>query len=65
MKFNCGLTKNEKLQSWHKWFAWYPVRISKNDCRWLETVYRKGTMVYYIQKGKIWEWSYISKEKFR
>lgn len=50
MKFNCGtpLTPNQKFDHacakylvWHKWFAWYPVRVGPNDCRWLEVVYRQ------------------------
>ena len=68
MRFNCGLSKDENLDEkmkWHKWFAWYPVRVARNDCRWLETVHRKGTMFYYSQKRKYWEWQYISKEEFR
>lgn len=44
MKLNCGLTFNERYEqktNWHKWFAWYPVRIASGDCRWLEHVERK------------------------
>ena len=54
MKFNCGPTREERLakkksiaikhkledEQWHKWFAWYPVKIGKNDCRWMTTVER-------------------------
>lgn len=53
MKFNCGLTgaekyaiKKAKLINWHRWFAWRPVRVGKNDCRWLEFVERKLTFDY-------------------
>lgn len=49
MKFNCGLTDEEikeklspTLCNWHKWFAWFPVRVGHMDCRWLEYVERKG-----------------------
>lgn len=45
MKFNCGLSKNERLiaivgriRNWHAKFAWLPVRVGDNDCRWLEFV---------------------------
>jgi hypothetical protein len=51
MKFNCGLSRNEKSavrtaryeasKSWHSWFAWHPVRVASKDCRWLESVLRK------------------------
>lgn len=29
------------LKQWHDHFAWWPVRIDTNDCRWLEVVERK------------------------
>ncbi len=32
-------------RQWHKWFAWYPVQVGKGDYRWLETVYREGTLI--------------------
>jgi len=47
MKFNCGPTQAERRQQardrfcvWHRWFAWFPVRVGSGDCRWLETVER-------------------------
>ena len=46
MKFDCGETASEyfaRLEKWHRWFAWYPVRIGYRDCRWLEYVERKIT----------------------
>lgn len=52
MKFNCGPTwaeKKEAKEQWHPWFAWHPVRIGSGDCRWLETIERKGE--YYIGGG--------------
>lgn len=48
MKFNCGLTQLEKMYSqmeWHDYFAWFPIRVGKNDCRWLETVEHRYTRV--------------------
>ena len=54
MKFNCGETREEKRErlreiesQWHNWFAWYPVRVGSNECRWLETVERKR---HYISR---------------
>lgn len=44
MKFNCGLAEHEEFiraQTWHRWFAWYPVRVGKHECRWLEMVERR------------------------
>ena len=50
MKFNCGLSADEKRQqeierseNWHRWFAWKPIRVGSRDCRWLEWIERKGT----------------------
>jgi len=45
MRFDCGPSYAEKCaarEQWHDWFAWYPVRVGKHDCRWLETVERKA-----------------------
>lgn len=44
MKYNCGESEHTKFQNskkWHKCFAWSPVRVADNDCRWLEHVERK------------------------
>jgi len=37
----------KKFASWHKCFAWLPVRLTnnKNEVRWLEFVYRKGEFI--------------------
>lgn len=51
MRFDCGLTGRELFEArklWHKWFAWYPVRIGSRDCRWLETVERRKDSPHYI-----------------
>lgn len=60
MKFNCGPTWEEKkaaLEQWHPWFAWKPVRVGKRDCRWLETVNRKGTYKHSLYCNP-WSWEY-------
>ncbi len=47
MRYDCDKwrdRRNARWQAkweWHPWFAWWPVRIAHNDCRWLETVERK------------------------
>lgn len=47
------ITKNfkqkiEEKEQWHKWFAWYPVKIkishSESLAIWLEPVMRKKTL---------------------
>lgn len=34
----------KKYTNWHKFYAWYPVRIEEKHCRWLEYVERKATL---------------------
>lgn len=61
MKFDCGdskQVKNRKKRQWHQWFAWHPVRVGERDCRWLETVYRKGYYIPSSRSSGFWDWSY-------
>lgn len=47
MKWDCGETRAERyerLSEWHRWFAWYPVRVGSHDCRWLEYVERRASL---------------------
>ena len=60
MKFNCGETiteRHERLEKWHRWFAWRPVRLGSRDCRWLEYIERKGNYVHCWQDAW-WIWEY-------
>lgn len=48
MKFKCNKPMNkldalEKAKTWHKIFAFLPVRVGPDDCRWLEFVERRYT----------------------
>lgn len=61
MKFNCGPTQDERRQAardvfcvWHRWFAWFPVRIAHGDCRWLEFVERRAQ---FVVEGHIFEFA--------
>ena len=68
MKFNCGITWEEKLvarKEWHRWFAWYPIRLGSRDCRWLETIERSGTyeMLSECECGFVYEYRAIGKEE--
>ena len=51
MRFNCGKDYS-KLQQWHRWFAWHPVKVrslnEKPYCIWLETVERRMTGMFYL-----------------
>jgi len=56
MRFNCGLSDEEKVV-WHRWFAWKPVKVGPHDCRWLEYVERRvswrpatGACIYFYRK---------------
>ena len=54
MKFNCGLSWADKRaieEDWHLFFAIWPRRVGKNDCRWLETIERKKTFHSYPGGG--------------
>lgn len=44
MRFDCGETHEERrkrLTQWHRWFAWFPVKVGDHDCRWFEFVERR------------------------
>lgn len=56
MKFNCKKAVERRI-TWHTWFAWHPVRIGDEDCRWLEKVERRGTFEYDSQGG-YWHYEY-------
>lgn len=32
---------------WHKWFAWYPVKLLNGRWTWLTTVYRRRSKISY------------------
>lgn len=51
--------REERLNAWHKWFAWRPIRMTddQTDVRWLEFVYRKGRK-RYSDDGGYWTWTY-------
>lgn len=75
MKFRCGRWRRlyrqfwdgreEAREKWHKWFAWYPVNVGYEDCRWLEVVNRKefthtGTGELWMYRTyKIWRYEAI------
>ena len=64
MKFDCGETfqeKKDRLSGWHDYFAWLPVRVGSHDCRWLETIRRKGVYYSGVGVGGFWIWSYKPK----
>ena len=57
MKFNCGLSyedKREVYRKWHRWFAWYPIRLASKDCRWLEKLWRRDLTT--VGWSPLWEY---------
>lgn len=72
MKFNCGPTFLQKweaqkkyLSNWHPYFTLLPRRLTKtNECRWLETIERKG--VYNLNSlnwsNNNWDWQYRARK---
>ena len=72
MKFNCGLTPEEKrherwlkrlaeerrLKQWHTMFAYKPIRMTdSHTCVWLEPYERRGTSETYCGYTG-WTWEY-------
>lgn len=60
MKINCGPSWWEKhlaKKEWHLFFALWPRRIAKGDCRWLETIERKGEFMSHCGCSG-WTWEY-------
>lgn len=55
IKWRTQTVKNHIRIRWHKWFAWFPVRIDSHDYVWFQMVERKGTWVnahtYGFHKG--------------
>lgn len=69
MKLDCGKkerlkkeAKKKKISGWHEWYAWYPVKVAEEDCRWLETILRKPVF-YYSNPNDISCWQYKSMYK--
>jgi hypothetical protein len=63
MKFNCGdkgRAYRKRIQEWHPWFAWRPVRLADHDCRWLEIVERKA---WYRSSFPDWEYRSVQPVK--
>lgn len=54
---------DQRVQRWHKWFAWKPVRLTSDhyEVRFLCFVYRRGRK-YWHQDGHSWEWTYADNE---
>ncbi len=65
MKFSCGESWESvkaRLSEWHPYFALWPrvvaVHNGRLECRWLETIERRGTLHWLHLSGWSWSWSY-------
>lgn len=61
MKFNCGMTRAEAhreyawtIAQWHDVFAFFPIRVGPEECRWLEVVQRRN--VHWNAMNPVWEY---------
>jgi hypothetical protein len=63
MMLKCGPSLVQRLESryrrkrdWHRWFAWYPVRINDGMCIWFEWVEAKNTGPACLDGWDEWEY---------
>jgi hypothetical protein len=74
MRLHCGRRKRCKRaaeKKWHKHFAWWPIKVAFEDCRWLETIERRKVWheseIYFYGypcgKGMQYEWEYRTIER--
>ena len=45
-----GFARRKVGRGKHKWFAWYPVKVAYQDCRWLECVQREAFYKPYTKE---------------
>lgn len=57
-----GKRRRRMLES-HIWFAWYPVRVSDYERRWLELVDRVKVKDFPFQKSRHWRCAYRARRK--
>ena len=65
MKFNCGEDWKVtllRLEIWHDHFALVPRRVANHDCRWLETIQRKGRFISGMGYSG-WDWEYRARSE--
>ena len=62
MRFNCDRW-SDHLDArwaasliWHPWFAWRPVKVGDNDCRWLERVWCKRSVEGWYGTSDSWKY---------
>lgn len=57
--------RKERLNKWHRWFAWHPASINRDDGKfdvvWFQTLERRGKAWHSIYDGIDWEYRYPEK----
>jgi len=48
--------KIARLEKWHRYFALIPIRVAREDYRWLEYIERKGACIGIVNRR--WSWKY-------
>lgn len=54
--------RRSKKEKWHKWWAWYPVRIDHYTLVWLETIERKQDYVLGMSHLPYWQYRRINND---
>lgn len=60
IRFNLMVRKQRyrnRCSHWHRWFAWYPVRLVTGEIVWLEAVQRRGDR-WFAYGFDNWDWEY-------
>lgn len=52
--------KKQRLEAWHRWFAWHPARVHNEYLVWLEMIERKGEYGFHSRGADVatWGWQY-------
>ena len=66
MQWRTKKRENKHPERWHRWFAWYPVKVKfilytddvEERMVWLETVMRKGHWYQSMDGGHGYNWKY-------
>ena len=65
MRLRIGESNNDyqdRVTTWHRWFAWYPVFIGTGDTRWLETVERRRSYCSAYSGDGPWYYRALNQE---
>jgi hypothetical protein len=66
MRWTVSANHTHPKMHWHRWFAWFPVRVG-DEVVFLETIWRKGTR--HVESGHYegpivwWTWEYANDDR--